>query len=82
MRIIPYDYEPGGGYGLCQRCGVRFRHYELRKEWSGLVVCNEDWDPLPDTMTPPVVFVEGLPYPDASPDMPAVFVNTVSPEDL
>jgi hypothetical protein len=83
MRIVPYDYRPGGSYGTCQRCGFKYRLNELRMEWSGLRVCPDDWDPRPDTLSPPVVFPEGLARPDASPEFPDVFIqNQVRPEDL
>lgn len=82
MRIVPYHYVSGGSYGQCQRCAFKFRLTELQIEWSGLRVCNDCYDPRPDTMTAPVVYPEGLPRPDASPLMPDAFVNTVSPEDL
>jgi hypothetical protein len=29
----------------CDRCGFVFKHYELRKEWNGLMVCKDDWEP-------------------------------------
>ncbi len=74
MRIVPYDYRPNGGYGACQRCGFKFRMRDLKREWSGLLVCDEDWDPLPDTFTPPVVYPEGLPLPDTSPEPPNEFI--------
>lgn len=46
------------------------------------MVCDGCFDPRPDTLNPPVVNPEGQPYQDARPDLPAVFVNTVRPEDL
>lgn len=82
MRVVPYEYRPNGAYGACMRCGFKYRLNELKLEWSGLRVCDECWDPLPDTMTPPVVFPEGQPRPDASPELPPVFVNDVQPDDL
>jgi hypothetical protein len=82
MRVVPYSYVPGGAYGICDRCGFKFRLTELKKEWDGLLVCSQDWDPLPDTMTPPVVYPEGLPEPDSRPEAPDTFVGTVTPEDL
>lgn len=29
----------------CDRCGRNFKHYELQKEWTGLMVCKDDWEP-------------------------------------
>jgi hypothetical protein len=79
VRIVPYDYQPGGAYGICQRCAFKFRLNALRLEWSGLRVCGDCWDPRPDTMTAPVVFPEGLVRPDASPEPPNVFVTGNGP---
>lgn len=83
MRIVPYHYVSGGAYGQCQRCAFKFRLSELKKEWSGLMVCGECFDPLPDTMRTPVVYPEGVPRPNPSPELPAVFVSSpIRPEDL
>ncbi len=83
MRVVDYDYQPGRPYGSCQRCGQTYRLDELKKEWTGLLVCSDDWDPLPDTMKAPVVYPEGLPYPDPAPDMPNVFIShNITPSEL
>ena len=75
-----HGYLPGGVKGDCQRCGFTKRLNSLRLEWSGLRVCGECFDPLPDTMLPPSVIPEGLPRPDASPMMPVEFVTGNGPE--
>jgi len=82
MEIIEHDYQPGRPWSICDRCGQRRRLDCLRKEWSSLMVCDDCYDPRPDTMLPPRVGPEGLPYPDARPDQPASFVNVVTPDDL
>lgn len=85
MRVVPYSYKPHGSYGDCQRCGFKFRLSELSLEWTNLRVCSDCWDPRPAELTPPNVGPEGLPRPDASPEMPEVFVdwnNPVTPDDL
>jgi hypothetical protein len=82
MRVVPVEYLPGGTWGQCQRCGFKLRLNEMRLEWSGLRVCEECWDPRPDQLSPPVVYPEGLPRPDAAPEFPDVFVGDVTPEDL
>ncbi len=38
-------WKAGGAWGICDRCGQKFRHADLRKEWNGLMVCREDYDP-------------------------------------
>lgn len=61
-------YSPGATKGICDRCGFEFRLRDLRKEWTGRMVCSDDWDPRPREMTPPRVKPEGVPLPNARPD--------------
>lgn len=82
MRSVPVAYVPGGSWGICQVCGFKERLNDMMLRWDGLRVCAEDWDPRPDTMSPPDVYPEGLPRPDAAPQPPDVFVGTVRPSDL
>lgn len=78
-----FDYIPGGAWGTCPRCTFDTRLSDMRLDWTGARVCVQCWDPRPDTMTPPVVFPEGLPRPDAQPELPDAFIATpVRPEDL
>lgn len=30
---------------LCDRCGFDYYNYELRKEWTGFMVCDKCWEP-------------------------------------
>ena len=30
---------------ICDMCGRRFKASEVRKNWKGLMVCPEDWEP-------------------------------------
>lgn len=83
MEIVPVHYRPGGAWGLCQRCAFKKRLDSLTLEWSGLRVCSDCYDPRPPQLLPPSVTAEGLPRPDASPDMPNIFVDyDIGPEDL
>lgn len=82
MRIVPVEYRPGGAWGICQRCGFKFRLSELSLEWTGLRVCKDDWDPRPPQLDPPKIYPEGLPRTDASPEPPDTFVGTVTVDDL
>lgn len=70
--------------GICDRCGFRVPRSQLRKEWTGLMVCRADYDPRPAHHSPPVVYPEGVPYRDARPEPPAVVLgdNDVQPGDL
>ena len=61
-------YSPGAAKAICDRCGFEFRLRDLRKEWTGLMVCSADYDPRPREMTPPRVKPEGTPLPNARPD--------------
>lgn len=36
---------PGNAPVICQRCGFKRHANELRREWTGLRVCRECWDP-------------------------------------
>lgn len=42
MKKIPW---PGRGWkATCMRCGFQFPSTELRKEWTGLYVCEKDYE--------------------------------------
>ena len=34
-----------GWKAICDRCGFEFRSFQLQKEWDGLMVCKECWEP-------------------------------------
>jgi len=37
---------PGHGWKFaCHRCGMWFPSTEIRKEWTGALVCRKDWEP-------------------------------------
>lgn len=43
------NYEPGQWNALCDRCGFKYHSRQLRKEWTGLMVCsgastNDCWE--------------------------------------
>ncbi len=64
-------YAPGlGPWGVCDRCGYKFRHKALRREWTGLWVDAGCWDPRPPDMTPPA-------YP--KPEPPNIFIDVPEP---
>lgn len=54
--------------GECQRCGFIRMLSELRREWTGLKVCPDCWDPKPAEQRPPRVKPEGVPVPGAAPE--------------
>lgn len=61
-------YVSGGIKAICDRCGFEYRLSELRKEWTGLMVCQKDYDPVPPQTRPAPVTAEGVPVPNARPD--------------
>jgi len=38
-------YIPGDYYVICDRCGFKKRVSQTRKEWNGLLVCTDCWEP-------------------------------------
>jgi hypothetical protein len=38
-------YESGKWNAICDRCGLKHKNTELRKEWTGLMVCSPCWEP-------------------------------------
>ena len=30
---------------ICDRCGQKYKASQLRKDWQGLMVCHDDWEP-------------------------------------
>lgn len=60
-------------WAICDRCGFKVHHTKLRKEWTGLMVCPDDWDPRPADTRPPRLKPEGLPIRDARPEPPPIF---------
>ena len=78
------SYESGNPWGICDRCGFKKRLSELRKEWNGLMVCKEDWEPR----HPQDYLVRGRKddqsVPNARPRQPDVFLaaGDVTADDL
>lgn len=72
-----------GPRGICMRCGFEFALSELRKEWTGLLVCRSDFD-----RRHPQDFVRGVPDRQAvrnpSPEPADVFLSPgdVTADDL
>ena len=35
-----------GAYNcICDRCGYKFKSFELQMTWDNLLVCSDDWEP-------------------------------------
>lgn len=41
----PLKYIKGRNWAICDRCGHIFRADELKREWTGALVCKDDWEP-------------------------------------
>ena len=40
------DYYRAGSHNwICDRCGFKYKAEEKRREWTGLIVCPECWEP-------------------------------------
>ena len=61
-------YLPGKIRAICDRCGFEYPMSDLRKEWTGLMVCEKDFDRRPYQLTAPKVKAEGVPHPNSRPD--------------
>lgn len=38
----------GGSYSynvLCDVCGFKYKNYQVKRRWDGLMVCSQDWEP-------------------------------------
>lgn len=76
-------YHKGKWNVVCDRCGFEFHNSELRKEWTGLMVCSQDFD-----KRHPQDFVRGVhdrqSVPWVRPDPEPVFLTTneVTASDL
>jgi hypothetical protein len=62
MHQLNAGYQPGNHWVNCMRCGFDYRASKVKKEWTGLIVCEECWEPrhpqdfvrgVSDDITPP-----------------------------
>lgn len=37
--------ELGSWNVVCDRCGYEYKHHQLQKEWTGLMVCRKCYEP-------------------------------------
>ena len=45
MGMTHTHYKKGDWNASCDRCGFDFKASELRREWQGLMVCKDCWEP-------------------------------------
>ena len=77
-----YSYVQGRVWAVCDRCARKRDHATLKKEWSGLLVCGDCWDPKPYYLNP--VWIdpqEGAPVKDPRPRPSDVNLDDASPVD-
>lgn len=69
---------------ICDRCGFKKRNYELRKEWTGLLVCRDTcWEPRhPQDFVRGVADRQAIPDPRPEPDDVFLDPGDVTAESL
>lgn len=76
-------YVKGKVRAICDRCGLEYPMSQLRREWTGLMVCRKDYDPKPAEQRPAPVKPEGVAVPNARPDnQNDTTPNTTTADDL
>ena len=76
-------YRPGATRAICDRCGFEYPLRSLRKEWTGLMVCADDFDIRPPELRSPSVRPEGVAKRNSRPDNQTdATPNTTMPDDL
>lgn len=76
-------YISGKVRAICDRCGFEYPRSKLKREWTGLLVCEQDFDIKPYELDPPKVRPEGVPIKDARPDNQTdTTPNTTTGDDL
>ena len=38
-------FKPGNHWVVCDKCGFDYPASEMKKQWDGLVVCQQDYEP-------------------------------------
>lgn len=61
-------YLPGKIRAICDRCGFEYPLAELRHEWTGLMVCESDFDRRPEKLSAPFARAEGVSSTRSRPD--------------
>jgi len=55
---------------ICDRCGYQYNYLELQKEWNGLLVCPECYEPKHPQLDPPYHAPDPEALKNARPDVP------------
>lgn len=76
-------YVKGEVRAICDRCGFEYALSSLKREWTGLMVCPEDWDVRPPELRTPNIRPEGVAVPNHRPDNQTDdSPNETTPNDL
>lgn len=64
-------------YGISDRSGFRYRLKDMRKEWNGLLVGKDEWEPKHPQLDPLKVRPDAQALKNARPDQDAgsIYVN-------
>ena len=57
-------------YGICDRCGFRYKYLQLKMEWTGFKVCSECYEPKHPQLTPPYHITDPQALRQARPEVP------------
>lgn len=80
---MTYTYREGDPKAICDRCGFTHNLSALRKEWTGLKVCRECWDPRhPQEFVHGVADRQSVSDPRPEPDDVFLSPGDVTAEDL
>lgn len=83
MKVRNMHYRLGDHLGACQRCGFTFYGSELKKEWSGLTVCDACFDPRhPQDAVRAIPDNQSVKNPSPIPEPYFLATNEVTPESL
>lgn len=77
------QYKAGDHLSTCDRCGFTRYGSEMKKEWTGLIVCPECYDPRhPQDLVRPKADNQSVKDPRPAPTVVYLGLNEVTPESL
>ena len=71
-----WAYRPGDAWAFCDRCGFRRWHSQLRREWTGLMVCGDTCFEERHPQEFRKAIREKITFPNARPEQTDVFLDT------
>ena len=73
--------ELGSFNAICDRCSLKFKNHMLKREWTGLMVCEKCYEPRhPQTLIRVPEEQISTPWARPEPDDTFVTVNYVGPD--